>query len=209
MRAFGFWIVIFVQLTALESFAHPATALPLEIYVYNQAGVPQAILSRAEQRVTRILRRSGVEPEWLDCSAPGAGGRDCSGLPARGSVTVQIVHGTMKMSDDIFGAAFLGEDGIGRQTDVFYDRINQLHQNANVALPELLGNVMAHELGHLLLGLNAHSALGIMSPVWAREKLWQAERGALVFTDEQSKRMRERLGRFAIAASEGASPTLF
>lgn len=202
MHARGFWIVVFMQLSALELLAHAGTPLPLEIYVYNQAGVPQGILSQAEQRVAVILGRSGVEPEWLDCSAPGAGKRDCSGLPAPGSVTVQIVHGTTKMCDEIFGATFLGEDGTGRQTDIFYDRINLLHQDWNIALPELLGNVMAHEIGHLLLGLNAHSAGGIMSALWTHKELWQVERGALLFSVEQSKRMRERLARLAIAVSE-------
>ena len=108
------------------------------------------------------------------------------------------------MSDEIFGAAFLGEDGIGTQTDVFYDRLNELHQDLNIALPELLGNVMAHELGHLLLGFHAHSVVGIMQPVWATKELEQAERGGLVFTAEQSRLIRQRLERFAMAMPESA-----
>ena len=204
MRARSFWIVIFAQLTALEMLAHDGAPLSLEIYVYNQAQVPKRILSRAEQRVTVILRDSGVEPEWRECSVS-EGGRDCSGPATPGSVAMQIVHRTTKMSDEIFGAAFLGEDGIGRQTDVFYDRLTELHRDWNVALPELLGNVMAHELGHLLLGFHAHSVAGIMQPVWATKELELVERGALVFTAEQSRLIRQRLERFAMAASAGAA----
>jgi hypothetical protein len=204
MRARSFWIVLFIQLAALELLAHNNAPLPLEIYVYNQAAVPQSILSRAEQRVTLILQFSGVQPEWLDCSLAGAGGRDCSGPPAPGSMAVQIVHEPTKMRDEIFGAAFLGENGFGSQTDVFYDRINELHREWDIALPELLGHVMAHEIGHLLLGFKAHSATGIMCPIWKEEQLSRAGRGELWFSAEQSKLIRQRLERFAMVASEGA-----
>jgi len=205
MRACGFWIVIFIQWTALELFAQTNRPLPLEIYVYNPVRVPQAILSRAEQRVSAILGRSGVEAEWLDCSAIGPERGRCAGLPAPGSVTVQIVQGTTKMSEEVFGATFLGTDGTGRQADIFYDRINALHEDWNIALAELLGNVIAHELGHLLLGLNAHSPTGIMSPVWTHKELSQAQRGALVFSVEQSKRIQKKLGDFASASPQRPS----
>jgi hypothetical protein len=201
MRVRGFWIVIFIQLAALELFAQTGTQFPLEIYVYNQAGVPQGVLSRAEQRVSLILGHAGVEPEWLNCSTP-AGRLRCAGDPDAGSVAVQIVHGTTKMPDGVFGATFLGKDGTGHQSDIFYDRIHALHQEWNISLPVLLGTVMAHELGHLLLGLNAHSTSGIMTPVWTSLDLWRVERGTLLFSVEQSTRIRERLGRSLLAASE-------
>lgn len=204
MRRWILGIVILMQLTTLQVSANAGTPLPLEIYVYNQAGVPQSVLSRAEQRVTLILQFSGVQPKWLNCSQAGAGDRDCSGPPAPGSVAVQIVHEPTKMRDEIFGAAFLGENGFGSQTDVFYDRINELHRDWDIALPELLGHVMAHEIGHLLLGFNAHSATGIMCPIWKDEQLSRAGRGELLFSGEQSKLIRQRLERFAMVASEGA-----
>lgn len=204
MRGHGFWIVIFMQLTALDMLAHSNALLPFQIYVYNQAQVPQAVLARAERRVTLILRDSGVQPEWLDCMALAGRPSSCSGAAIPGSVAVQIVHETTKMRDEIFGAAFLGEDGIGRQSDVFYDRLNELHRDWNIELPELLGNVMAHEIGHLLLGFHAHSLTGIMRPVWSSSELWQAQRGALLFSPQQSKLIRQRLERFAMTESGGA-----
>jgi len=199
-----FCIVIFLQLTALETLARGSTPILLEIYVYNQAQVPQSVLSHAERRVTLILRDSGVQPEWLDCMALPSAADPCSGIAIDGSIAVQIVHGTTKMRDEIFGAAFLGEDGFGRQTDVFYDRLNDLHRDWNIALPELLGNVMAHEIGHLLLGFHAHSPTGIMRPVWSPAELWQAERGVLFFSADQSQLIRRRLERFAMVESGDA-----
>lgn len=206
MRAGSFWIVIFIQLTALNLLARNGTALPLDIYVYNQAHVPSALLSRAEARVSIILRLSGVQSRWTDCMDHAAGENVCLGSATPFSVSIQIVSGTTKMSDEIFGAAFLGEDGVGRQTDIFYDRLNDLHEDWNISLSELLGNVMAHEIGHLLLGFHAHSPSGIMRPVWSPAELWQAERGGLFFSADQSKLIRRRLERLTSVASGGAIP---
>ena len=208
MRARSFWIIIFMQLAALELFAQPDSPLTLEIYVYNPAGVPKSVLSRAERRVTRILALSGVQTDWRNCSVGEAQRISCSELLAPGTLAVQIVHGTKELGDDTFGAAFLGEGGTGSQTDVFYDRIARfcsheiLHDGGSVALPELLGNVIAHEIGHLLLGLHAHSSFGIMCPIWTDQELWRGERGMLFFSDQQSNRIRERLRRFTTVGRE-------
>ena len=48
----------------------------------------------------------------------------------------------------------------------------------------------SHEIGHLLLGLNAHSASGIMQAEWRREQLNRILKNQLVFTPAQAKIMR-------------------
>ena len=52
----------------------------------------------------------------------------------------------------------------------------------------ILGCVIAHELGHLLLGSNSHSDEGIMQPRWDPNQVRQLMMGTLLFTPEQSKR---------------------
>lgn len=49
---------------------------------------------------------------------------------------------------------------------------------------------MAHEIGHLLLGPNAHSTAGIMQMRWDPTQIRLAVMRRLFFTDEQSKIMR-------------------
>jgi len=53
----------------------------------------------------------------------------------------------------------------------------------------VLGCVIAHELGHLLLGLNSHSSSGIMQSPWKPEKVRRVMQGTLLFTAEQAKLM--------------------
>ena len=57
----------------------------------------------------------------------------------------------------------------------------------------ILGHVSAHEIGHLLLGPGAHGHDGIMRAGWSRQDLQQAAWGQLVFTDEESGRLRATL----------------
>jgi hypothetical protein len=52
---------------------------------------------------------------------------------------------------------------------------------------------MAHEIAHLLLGTNSHSAEGIMRAQWQKEELVSATKGELLFTARQAQAMRQRL----------------
>jgi hypothetical protein len=62
----------------------------------------------------------------------------------------------------------------------FYDRVEQRTENAELRAT-LLGDLMAHELGHLLLGPRSHSPRGIMCAIWGTQELRNAAQGALLF----------------------------
>ena len=53
---------------------------------------------------------------------------------------------------------------------VFYDRVVALQTRTNV-LHAMLGRVLAHEITHLLLPREKHSALGLMRGDWAPDDL--------------------------------------
>jgi hypothetical protein len=52
---------------------------------------------------------------------------------------------------------------------------------------------MAHEIGHLLLGTNAHSPMGIMRPNWQGQELRSIGMGTLLFTPDQGRSMQTKL----------------
>ncbi len=60
----------------------------------------------------------------------------------------------------------------------------------------LLGHVLAHEIGHLLLQSNSHSISGIMSGRWAGGELRRISEGTMFFMPKESKIMQERLSAF-------------
>jgi hypothetical protein len=93
---------------------------------------------------------------------------------------------------DTFGISEVYSDRIGSLSYVFYNRVEEQTENLDLRAV-LLGHIMAHELGHLLLGPTSHSPKGIMCAVWRPEDLRNAEQGVLLFTPDQSKRLRARL----------------
>jgi hypothetical protein len=97
------------------------------------------------------------------------------------------------MGSSAFGISFLSSDGSGRYADIFYRRALQLHKDWGGSLGDTLGAVIAHEIGHLLLGSNSHAPFGIMRAHWQGEELRMLARGALLFTPEQAARMQLRL----------------
>ena len=85
-------------------------------------------------------------------------------------------------------------NGGGPFADVFFDRFKTLRsENVRPVEASMLGHVMAHEIGHLLLGSNAHSRHGIMQARWKRDQLRSIATGGLLFTPEQAVEMRSKV----------------
>ena len=165
------------------------------VIVSDAVGVAPSVLLRAEDEAGRLFELAGIEIEWRNC------GRyiqddveDCS-VHGTNRFVLHIVRTGQKVGDSVFGVAFLGEDGRGKYSDVFFDRIAETASGSAVPLAELLAAVSAHELGHLLLGTHSHSVSGIMEARWQKQSLSKIAMGNLYFTHEQSKLMRGRLDR--------------
>ena len=143
------------------------------------------------------LTPAGLRPAGrVGAPAPtrfGLEGLDCAVVEWPTQLAIRIVPG--RSTSEVFGVAFLSADGEGCYSDVFYDRAMQLHADWKVRLADILGNVMAHELGHLLLGSNSHSGFGIMRAHWRSEELRRLSRDGLWFTNEEAYRMSRRLNR--------------
>jgi hypothetical protein len=56
----------------------------------------------------------------------------------------------------------------------------------------LLGHVMAHEIGHLLLGVNSHANTGLMHVPWDRDQREKAYLGTLLFTNKEAEQIRHQ-----------------
>jgi hypothetical protein len=60
----------------------------------------------------------------------------------------------------------------------------------SVADATRIGHVIAHEIGHVLLGPNAHSIVGIMRGTLLQEDWEKAAQGTLGFTQSQNQQIR-------------------
>lgn len=153
----------------------------LFVGVYNDAAIQKATLLAAEDKTSAIYRRAGVDLHWLKSPA------------LRPELAVRIIPRSRNLANDIFGVAFLDSTGFGRQADIFYNNIAELSAAWAQNEAELLGCVMAHEIGHLLLGSNSHSPTGIMRRHWDDQQLHLASLGQLGFDREEIRKIHQRL----------------
>jgi hypothetical protein len=140
-----------------------------------------------------ILRRAGIEVAWVNCGEP-VEQDHCGRSPGWNEFVLQLAPSGMTSNDLVLGEAFLEEGGIGKYSDIFFDRVKELCKRSNTDISRLLGAIAVHEIGHLLLGSHSHSAFGIMQPVWTRENLRAIAMGTLFFLPQESKAMRRRMG---------------
>jgi hypothetical protein len=179
----------------------PTTPLSPEvsISVHDYANVPTPLLAAAEDQAREIFRRAGLATVWLDCSPK----LEREKLEPGSCYFSDTTHLTLKISPhamnakvrdriEVLGTAYPDEKGAGYFAYVFYDRIQELAQRRRLG-HALLADVMAHEIGHLLLGSTSHSPSGIMCAHWNYEQLRNVSEGAMAFVPAQSRIMRDRL----------------
>lgn len=165
----------------------------ITVLVNDGAGVSPAVLKRAEDEASRVFRMAGIDITWLNC-LDASMAYQCRVVPAADEFILHIVPDGKTSSEWVFGEAFLGEGGEGKYIDIFFNRVRKADGTLSIDMGRLLGAVSAHELGHLLLGSHAHSPVGIMEPIWEERSLRDIGRGTLLFTKDQSQRMRNRVG---------------
>jgi hypothetical protein len=163
----------------------------IAVRIYDFAGLEPIVLADAKKVTTEIFRKAGVEAVWLDCPVDRA---DCGEEPERLQFMLRILSTVMKkdlVEEDSLGFAIpCHEHDLGCLQYIFYSRIGTLAAGQRVGPGRVLGHVMAHELGHGLLGPDAHEAYGIMQAKFPISDLaWKT----FYFTSAQSKRLRTEL----------------
>lgn len=144
-----------------------ATNPGITLRVYNYARAPSPILVNAEQEASNIFRRAGVETTWLDRRLSGAEPRTpaCEPLPGPADLTLRLFPASMARPfakrDDTCGFALAVEKGAATDAYILYEPIVDLARTASICEQQILGAVVAHEVGHLLLGMG-HSPPGFL-----------------------------------------------
>jgi hypothetical protein len=179
-----------------QGVVHPVT---ITLRVYNYVQAKDAALRQAEIDASAILSTGGVEARWVDCPTSHAVLKDFPNCQSPEKVTdyaVSILPATMaerlEHSEDALGSANESASGFGR-AQIFYDKIHMTAGGDTAPFSVLLGRVMAHEIGHLLLGDNMHSRTGIMQAAWANRELGMMAGTEMTFTEKQWHRIEARL----------------
>jgi hypothetical protein len=147
------------------------TTLMVRIQVTDYAKVSAKELATAQAQATAAYRMAGLDIIWS--SAPWGPSANTVLRPI--DVHVVIVPREMGekkcrdegLADSVLGIAISGAtEARGRIAYIFYDRIERTAVAQQIPVARGLGHIMAHEVGHLLIGTDSHSDQGLMQPNW-------------------------------------------
>ena len=186
--------------TTLSAANHGGLDGQLTIRVYDYARLPKGEYEPARGQAERILSQAGVPTRWLRCALAPAEAKDpgCEEVITPTDLVVRILPADMAVrvpvKGDVFGYAVPSRDsGFGTVVSVFHHRVAELitqkHRRAGGRLYSkavVLGHILAHELGQVLLGPNSHSRSGIMVFPWGPKQLEGCLRGGLLFSKAEA-----------------------
>jgi hypothetical protein len=183
------------------------------VRVYNYEGVSPEVLSVAMKASDAMLETAGLKAIWQNCTV-GDPKRDlaCDEHPTPIDLVLYLVprlddHAPYVEKGALGYSVIPGDGAPATMAYVSYRRVRVLQAGFETA--ELLGLVMAHEMGHLLLGTKAHSNQGILRGDWPRGSLAAGRREDFTFTKRQIRQLRAKVrARTVLAKREAAARTV-
>ena len=182
-------VMLATGVAAAQDAGSPA-ALTVRVHVLNRAKVEARDWKFAESVVTTIYRKAGVKMVWDDdgIETPAADRLvDLTILVVSGHAS-KAAAGSFDLAPEVLGFVPSGATNRGRLVYILEDRVRALSPPSRHVYSALLGRVLAHEVGHVLLPFNSHSLTGIM-----RERMDVTSRQPEFFTDAQAAVIRARL----------------
>ena len=138
----------------------PGRGPGIQVRIHDYAKVPDATLNRAEKEASRVLREAGIDTTFLHCAVSSEQPHEdaaCGRELRPNDLVVSILSRSMARKVPLSGTTF----GFARQSDrggyayvasVFFHRVEELAKHGVASRAVILGHVLAHEIGHLLLG---------------------------------------------------------
>jgi hypothetical protein len=171
----------------------PASAViddSLLVRIYDNAGILAGELGAALRTTHDILRRAELAVDWVQCRARRDGPVPvvCDQPLSSGDVVVRLIEGSDTENGErrALGYSLFDANGVSGFATVYVDRVNWLARRAQYPRAPLLGRAIAHEIGHLLLRSNEHSATGLMREVWTAEQVLRNRREDWTFSPDQN-----------------------
>ena len=167
--------------------------LRITVRLDDKAGVQGVYLKFAKERAAEVFAFKGVKLDWID-------GAEANRLKIVAPYTVLIMTeapATLKAAMENLGMDVMGQGAplVGRAY-IYYDRVMKLNPVPPRDVITTLGDVIAHELGHLMLPAG-HSNVGIMRP-----SINMTSRRLETFTDVEAAQIRERVRRQTVTQTK-------
>ena len=158
----------------------------LPLWLGNQAGTQQDVVSGGRQYMEDIFDKIGVQIVWQD--DPRALARPLIALivPAGRATALRV--------DDraALGVTFHNQKP-GGLVYVFYDRVERAAAQHRVETSLVMGAVLAHEVAHAVLCRDAHTQSGLMRASWDELQFRLMRGGLLQFSSSDGEAIRSIL----------------
>ncbi len=166
-------VMVVLVASALPVRARADEPALLTVRLYNASGIPNPELLAARQAAESIFRDTGLGVTFRQCGRPTPSQVTVDACGERlkpSEVVVRVIDAPANnpaLEQEIYGMAYVIRDtNRGWLATVFSDRAGAAAVRAGVQPGLVLGLVMAHEIGHLLLGTGYHGDAGVMRAHW-------------------------------------------
>src|SRR5215469_2477749 len=132
-------------LTTTPEVTPPVSTYTLTVALFNDARVSPTVLAGAQESVSQIFWKSGIQIHWMLCGHEDESPEErsaCSRPEFPNHLDVHVVGSCPRLPISVFGISYLSPIGIGSQADVFYAKIAAFRQSP-AAQSTLLGYAMA------------------------------------------------------------------
>jgi hypothetical protein len=165
---------ILARLASAAPAVPEATAL-LPVRTYDAYGVAPRDMAAAHATVQVLLKDAGIDIGWRECQARGrstSSNASCDEAVDTTAVLVRIASGASRSNDGALGYSLIdSSQHSGSLVTILADRIEATVARTHVDAGTLLGRVIAHEIGHILIGTTRHSRTGLMRARWLDDEL--------------------------------------
>lgn len=175
--------------------------------IYDYVDLEKGLLESSLKETRTIFQRFGLDVDWRSCPTSTADQRRNSACdaPLRGTdLVIRLLPPGMgaklALPDGVFGFALpAGAGEHAAHATILFNRVAELAARSEAdesfpgGAPVILGHVIAHEIGHLLLGRDSHASAGVMSFRWGARTLRKMRRGLLRFSSAERRRIREAI----------------
>jgi len=173
-----------------------AQTAAVQVQVLDYADLKPAALHQLTARIQDILVGAGISVQVRLCR--GSLAVPCEMQTGRTRrLVVRVLAGEAKSMSNVrrppLGQSFTDHGG-GTYASVFLGRVQDVAAEVNVPWMIVLSYAAAHEVGHLLLGEDAHTVRGLMKASWDRQDYEAMYQKHFHFSPEQVRQLASRYG---------------
>lgn len=200
IRIVGFVFVLGSRFALAQS----NDVLQLPIRIHDYARLPPGSIESAQERVHDLYAPIAVQPVWAETMRPqGQPRRKLQRDPREWSIIIlpPAMSRRLRVEAETVGLAVVTRVDGGKVAYILFDRVCNVAAASAASREDVLGTIIAHELGHLLLPSGAHSETGLMRPSWQLLDFKGVDSEQWRFTPAQADAVRRHL-RQTLATAE-------